>query len=91
MRTVMAIHHRVSDFADWKKVYDSVRPMQAEGGVRFQQVLNQQSDPNMVYVTHTFDTREAADAFLANPELKAKMAEAGVDESSVHVMFFDEI
>jgi len=91
MRTVLAIHHRVADFDAWKAVYDSVRPMQEAGGVRFQQVLNQTSDPNMVYVTHTFDSREEAEAFLANSELKQAMESAGVDASSMHTMFFDEI
>ena len=91
MRTALAIRHRVADFDAWKAVYDSVRPMQEAGGVRYQQVLNQASDPNMVFVTHTFDSREEAEAFLANPELKEKMAEAGVDPSSMHTMFFDEI
>ncbi len=67
------------------------RPMQAAGGVRYQQVLNQPSDPTMIYVTHTFDSREEAEAFLANPELKEKMGAAGVDPSSLNTMFFDEI
>jgi exonuclease I len=91
MRTALAIRHRVADFDAWKAVYDSVRPMQEAGGVRYQQVLNQSSDPNMVFVTHTFDSLAEAEAFLANPELKEKMAEAGVDPSSMHTMFFDEI
>lgn len=91
MRTALAIRHRVADFDAWKVVYDSVRPMQEAGGVRYQQVLNQASDPNMVFVTHTFDSLEEAEAFLANPELKTAMEGAGVDVSSMHHMFFDEI
>jgi quinol monooxygenase YgiN len=90
MRTALAIRHRVADFDAWKAVYDSVRPMQQQGGVRYQQVLRQPSDPNMVFVTHVFDSREAADAFLAKPELKTAMEGAGVDVSSMHTMFFDE-
>jgi hypothetical protein len=91
MRTVLAINHRVADFDAWKAVYDDVRSMQAAGGVRYQQVLNQASDPTMIYVTHTFDSREEAEAFLANPELKERMGAAGVDPSSLNTMFFDEI
>ena len=90
MRTVLAIHHRVADWDAWKAAYESVRPMQEAGGVRFQQVLRQPSDPNMVYVTHIFDTQADAEAFLANPELKTAMEGAGVDVSSMHTMFFDE-
>jgi hypothetical protein len=91
MRTVLAINHRVADFDAWKELYDSVRPMQAAGGVRYQTVLAQASDPTMVYVTHTFDSREEAEAFLDNPELKQAMESGGVDPSSVHTMLFDEI
>jgi hypothetical protein len=91
VRTVLAINHRVADFDAWKQVYDSVRPMQAAGGVRHQQVLNQASDPTMIYVTHTFDSREEAEAFISNPELKERMADGGVDVSSLNTMFFDEI
>jgi quinol monooxygenase YgiN len=91
MRTLTAIDHRVADFDAWKTAYDGVREMQKAGGVRFQQVLREPSDPNRVYVTHVFDTREAADAFFANPELKAAMAAAGVDASSMKLMFFEEV
>jgi heme-degrading monooxygenase HmoA len=86
----MAINHEVTDFDAWKTAYDGVREMQHAGGVRFQQVLRMPSEPNRVYVTHVFDTREAAEAFAANPELKAAMGRAGVIESSVKIMFFDE-
>jgi quinol monooxygenase YgiN len=89
MSTLMAIDHRVADFDEWKKVYDGARGMQAAGGVRFQQVLRSPSEPNRIYVTHVFDSREAADAFLADPELKSAMEGAGVDASSVNVMFFE--
>jgi quinol monooxygenase YgiN len=91
MRAVLAIYHRVADLDAFREVYDSVRPMQEAGGVRHQQVLSQPSDPTMVYITHTFDSREAAEAFLANPELKEAMGRAGVDASSLNTMLFDEI
>lgn len=91
MRTVMAINHEVADFDAWKTAYDGVREMQQASGVRFQQVLRMPSEPNRIYVTHTFDTREAAEAFAANPELKAAMDAAGVDGASVKIMFFDEV
>jgi hypothetical protein len=35
-------------------------------------------DPNLVTVVAGFDTLELAQAFLANPNLKAKMTEAGI-------------
>ena len=91
MRTLAAVDHRVADFDAWKEVYDSVRDLQRMGGVRYHQVLREASDPNRVYVTHVFDTREAAEVFFANEELKADMAKGGVDASSIKLMFFEEV
>jgi heme-degrading monooxygenase HmoA len=91
VRTLTAVDHRVADFDAWKKVYDGVREMQRAGGVRFQQVLRAPDEPNRIFVTHVFETREAAEAFYANSELKAALAEAGVDESSMKLHFFEEV
>jgi quinol monooxygenase YgiN len=91
MRTVAVVEHRVADFDAWKQVYDGVRDFQLAGGVRYHRVMRDPGDPNLVYVTHVFDTREAADAFFANAELKADMEQAGVDASSLTLSFFEEI
>ena len=91
MRTFSIIHHRVADFDAWKQVYDGVHDMQSEGGVRFHQVLRSQEDPSMVVVTHAFDSREAADAFFANPQLGPAMERAGVDASSLQVEHLEEV
>ena len=91
MRTVALIHHRVADFDAWRQVYDDFRGAQREGGVHFQQALRSQGDPGMVVVTHAFDSREAAEAFMAKPELRTAMEQAGVDGSSVHVEYLDEV
>jgi hypothetical protein len=45
----------------------------------------------MVVVTHVFDSREAADAFFANPELGAAMDQAGADPSTLNVEYLDEV
>src|SRR5438477_5171233 len=58
MRTLSMVHHRVADFDAWKQVYDGVVDVQRGGGVVFHQVLRDQSDPNMVVVTHSFDSSE---------------------------------
>jgi heme-degrading monooxygenase HmoA len=91
MRTVLLVDHRVADFDAWKQVYDGVREMQRAGGVRSQQVLRDPADGNRVVVTHTFDSREAAEAFAENPELQVAMGRAGVDPSSVKLEYFDEV
>ena len=89
--TVAVIRHRVADFDAWKQAYDGFAPVQAEHGVRAHQVLRSIDNPNDVTVEHTFDTREAAQAFMAMPELKEAMSEGGVDADAVEISYFDEV
>jgi quinol monooxygenase YgiN len=89
--TVAVIRHRISDFDAWKQVYDGFAPVQAEHGVHAHQVLRSIDNPKDVIVTHTFDSREAASAFFAMPELKDAMSEAGVDADSLEISYFDEV
>ena len=89
--TITLVRHRVADFDAWKKMYDGFAPIQAEHGVLGHQVLRSIENPNDVIVTHTFDSREAARAFFAMPELKEAMSQAGVDADSVEISYFDEV
>jgi heme-degrading monooxygenase HmoA len=66
-------------------------PIQAEHGVHAHQVLRSIENPTDVIVTHTFDSREAASAFFAMPELKEAMSQAGVNADSVEISYFDEV
>jgi heme-degrading monooxygenase HmoA len=89
--TVSLVRHRVADYDAWKKVYDGFAPIQTEHGVIGHRVLRSIENPNDVIVTHTFDSREAAKAFFAMPELKEAMSQAGVDADSVQISYFDEV
>ena len=89
--TISLVRHRVGDFDAWKKVYDGFAPIQTDHGVHAHQVLRSIENPNDVTVTHTFDSREAARAFFAMPELKEAMSQAGVDADSVQISYFDEV
>ena len=71
-----AIRHSVTDYAKWKSVYDTFLPTTA--GAKFARVNRSVEDPNLVTVVAGFDTLELANTFLNNPNLKAKMTEAGV-------------
>lgn len=89
--TTMLVHHRVADYDAWKAVYDSTREMQRSGGVRAYRVWCAEDDPNLVVVEHTFDTREAAEAFVGSPDLRDAMGRAGVEEASLQIEYLDEI
>jgi hypothetical protein len=74
----MYTRHEVADYATWKKVYDSVAPLQKQAGVYFKAVYRSAENPNDVTVVHDFHSLEAAKAFAASPDLRAAMEKGGV-------------
>ncbi len=90
MNTVTLVHHRVADYEAWRKVYDSVRDVQREGGVRYERVLQDADDPAMVVVVHEFDDRATAEAFFAQADLKDAMVHAGVDLDSFRTEYLED-
>lgn len=72
------VRHQVADYAVWRKVYDSVGPLQKKSGVYFQAAYQSADDPNDITVIHDFHSLAKAKAFVASPELKAAMEKAGV-------------
>ena len=89
--TIALVRHRVASYDAWKTEYDRFAPIQAKHGVRAHQVLRSQENPNDVVITHTFDDLGKAKAFFAMPELKQAMSEAGVQDDSLKVAFYDEV
>ena len=73
---VAAVQHAVQDYDQWKSVYDTFPP--TASGARFARVNRAVDDDNLVAVVAGFESLEAAQAFLGNPDLKAKMQESGV-------------
>ena len=73
---VMAIKHKVKDFGRWKSAYDTFPPTAA--GALFARVNRSTDDANDVLVVTGWNSETDAKAFKANPQLGAKMAEAGV-------------
>jgi ABC-type sugar transport system substrate-binding protein len=74
----MYVHHEVTDYAAWRKVYDGFDATRKKLGVIAQAVYRSVDNPNDVTVTHDFRSAEKAKAFAASAELKATMEKAGV-------------
>ncbi len=77
MMAVYCVNHRVSDFAEWKKVYDAFQPTVKKRGIKDHFVLQSLQDPNHVVVIGE-GSAEDVQALLTSDELKAAMAESGV-------------
>jgi hypothetical protein len=67
---VMLVQHKVKDFAEWKKGFDSAVGFRKSSGELSVQVLRDASDPNSLTLVNK--------KFAHSPELKAAMEKAGV-------------
>jgi len=74
----MLVQHKVNDYAEWKKVYDSVSGFRASSGELSDQIYRDASDPNQLTLVFKWNSLANAQKFAHSPELKAAMEKAGV-------------
>ncbi len=89
MATVYVLH-RVEEYGRWREVYDSVDELQKSGGVLEDAVFRAEGDPNNVLVMHRFESLTDAHAYFKNPLLADAIREAGVDEKTVRLEFYED-
>jgi quinol monooxygenase YgiN len=85
----MLIQHKVKDFAEWKKVFDSAAGLRASSGELSAQIFHDASDPNKLTIINKWNSLANAQKFAHSPELKAAMEKAGV-EGSPNINFLNE-
>jgi quinol monooxygenase YgiN len=85
------IYHRVADYDLWRAAYQRVLESPAAADVRSYEVWRGLDDPNLVILAETYESREAADAAFAHPELPAALADAGVDTTSMQVHYLESV
>ena len=76
--TTLFVRHTVSSYDHWRKVYDSVGPVQKKAGVIAEAVYRGTDNPNDITVTHEFASLAAAKAFASSEDLKQAMQSAGL-------------
>ena len=62
--TILQIEHRVSDYGEWKKLFDSDPADRAGSGVKKHRVSQHADDASLVLIELCFDDRAQADAML---------------------------
>jgi heme-degrading monooxygenase HmoA len=77
------VQHSVINFAQWKKVVDSVFDLRASKGGHTDQVTRDAGDPNKLTVVQKWSSLASAQKWSPSPELKAAMEKAGVDAAPV--------
>jgi len=72
------LRHPVADYDSWRPVYDDDQARRDAAGLTELGVFRDASDPNLVLVVWDADDVSGFEAMLADEELKAAMADAGV-------------
>jgi quinol monooxygenase YgiN len=76
---ILIMQERVRDYDAWKAVFDDGEALRAKHGCTGHEIFRSDDDGNDLTVHLHFPSREAADAFLADPEPAANMRHAGVE------------
>ena len=78
MSTVLIIRAHVKSYDAWRTTFDAHVGFRRENGVTSSEVYCSPVDMTSVAVLATFDSVEAASAFVANPKLAEAMTAGGV-------------
>ena len=88
--TTLFVHHKIEDYAKWRKVFDqmdSIRRSMGETGFR---VFRTAADPNELVILTDCPTAEQARQYAQSPDLKQGMQQAGVI-SQPEVLILEEL
>ena len=78
MPIIVAVRHTVSDFDQWKPVFDEHQKVREFHGALGHMLLTTPGDPNTQLVINEFPSAEAAEAFASDPSLPEAMSRGGV-------------
>jgi hypothetical protein len=79
----LTIHHKVKDYATWRKGYDEHEKSRASAGVTNGKVFRSTEDPNDILILQDVADVAKARAWLAGADLKTAMEKAGVAGSPI--------
>ena len=84
---LVIIRHKVSDFAAWKKVFDSHASTQSASGLSNPRLFRSADDPSEVVILFDAADTGKAKQFAASSDLRSTMASAGViDKPDIHIL-----
>lgn len=86
----MLVQHKVKDFGEWKKVFDSVLDLRTSNGELSYDIYRDESDPNNIFAMFKWDSIENAQKYAGSPELKEAMENAGV-AGPPNISFLNEV
>ncbi len=72
------IQHEVSDFTEWKKIFDADQPKLQEAGARLLGLYTSVKNPNDVTLLYEAPNTELYDKLMSDPERQEAIRRAGV-------------
>jgi len=72
------VRHKVTDFGQWKRVFDSFLNHRLAGGETGSRVFQSVDDPREVTVITDWENIERARRFMASDDVRTAMKSAGV-------------
>ena len=75
---IFFVHHKVKDYAAWRKIFDKGTPLRTSYGCSGQRVFQSPSDSNEITVLSEWGSVDQANAYAALDEVKEAMKNAGV-------------
>jgi len=90
MAASLIVRHRVANFDNWKKVFDSMTEIRRAHGWLSTTVYRDGADPNIVTVVNRVKDLDGAKRYGGSAELRAGMEKAGV-QGPPEVFFSEEV
>jgi hypothetical protein len=78
MAALLIVKAEIEDHDAWRESFDMAAEFRDALGIEEVSIHHEPGKNTTIVVLHTFASVEAAEAFIANPELAEKMAEGGV-------------
>jgi hypothetical protein len=79
----LTIHHKVKDYATWRKGYDEHEKSRKSAGITNGKVFRSAEDPNDILVVQDVADVAKARAWLGGDDLKTAMEKAGVTGATI--------
>jgi len=74
----LLVRHKVKEFQDWKRVFDSHKHAQVEAGLRIEKVMRNLYEPNEVFLFFEVIDLAKARGFVFAPEVSNAQEGSGV-------------
>ena len=74
----LLVRHKVKEFHEWKRVFDSHKQAQHSSGLRIEKVLRNLYEPNEVFLFFEVTDLAKARGFVSSPQVPNAQADSGV-------------